>query len=69
MIFISPAGFSINFLKPIDLENKLYYVKLYVYNKHISTLLDKVISMMQKTETYQDIVKTLVKSGMSLPDP
>ena len=50
MIFISPADFSINFLKPIDLENKLYYVKLYVYNKHISTLLDKVISMMQKTE-------------------
>ena len=46
MIFISPADFSINFLKPIYLENKLYYVKLYVYNKHISTLLDKVISMM-----------------------
>ena len=42
MIFISPADFSINFLKPIDLENKLYYVKLYVYNEHISTLLDKV---------------------------
>ena len=64
MIFISPADFSINFLKPIDLENKLYYVKLYAYNKHISTLLDKVISMgrRQKAETYQD------KSGMSLPD-
>ena len=45
MIFISPADFSINFLKPIDLENKLYYVKLYVYNEHISTLLDKVISI------------------------
>ena len=28
-----------------DLENKLYYVKLYVYNEHISTLLDKVISI------------------------
>jgi hypothetical protein len=67
MIFISPADFSINFLKPIDLENKLYYVKLYVYNKHISTLLDKVISMIQKTETYQDIVKTLVNSGMYIP--
>ena len=71
MIFISPADFSINFLKPIDLENKLYYVKLYVYNKHISTLLDKVISMIQKTETYKDIVKTLVKtlvnSGMYIP--
>ena len=26
MIFISPADFSINFLKPIDLENKLYLV-------------------------------------------
>ena len=67
MIFISPADFSINFLKPIDLENKLYYVKLYVYNKHISTLLDKVISMIQKAETYQDIVKTLVNSGMYIP--
>lgn len=65
MIFISPADFSINFLKPIYLENKLYYVKLYVYNKHISTLLDKVISMIQKTETCQDIVKTLVNSGMT----
>ena len=62
MIFISPADFSINFLKPIDLENKLYYVKLYVYNKHISTLLDKVISMMQKTETHQDIVKNALES-------
>lgn len=48
MIFISPADFSINFLKPIYLENKLYYVKLYVYNKHISTLLDKVIKILLK---------------------
>ena len=48
--FYKSADFSINFLKPIDLENKLYYVKLYAYNKHTSTLLDKVISMMQKTE-------------------
>ena len=45
MIFISPADFSINFLKPSVLKNKLYYVKLYVYNEHISTLLDKVISI------------------------
>ena len=67
MIFISPADFSINFLKPIYLENKLYYDMLYVYNKHISTPLDKVISMIQKAETYQDIVKTLVNSGMYIP--
>ena len=50
MIFISPADFSINFLKPIDLENKLYYVKLYVYNEHISTLLDKVISIWETAD-------------------
>ena len=66
MIFISPADFSINFLKPIDLENKLYYVKLYVYNKRISTLLDKVISMIQKTEHIKILLKTLVKSGSAL---